>query len=183
MKTYITTFVLALVATTAFAQPAENVKYQAVVRDASSIVVDQQDVTFQMTILKNAVDGEVVYQETFTATTTAAGLVEMLIGNGNAIVGEFSTIDWSSGAYFLETAMDLSAGSDYTVMGTSQFLSVPYSLYSKSAGKAVNMTEEERLALSDPNSGMIIWCTDCGSGELQVHNGSEWTNMIGEPVQ
>ena len=27
---------------------------------------------------------------------------------------------------------------------------------------------------------MIIWCTDCGiSGELEVNNGTDWTNMIG----
>jgi len=42
------------------------------------------------------------------------------------------------------------------------------------------MTEDERNAISSPAAGLVAWCTNCGpSGELQVYNGSAWTNMIG----
>jgi len=42
------------------------------------------------------------------------------------------------------------------------------------------MTEAERNAITDPAAGLIIWCTNCGSnGELEVFNGTAWTNMIG----
>jgi len=45
------------------------------------------------------------------------------------------------------------------------------------------MTEEERDAIDDPAAGLIIWCTNCGSnGELQVYNGTTWTNMVGGVV-
>ncbi|MEJ6615286.1 MAG: DUF1566 domain-containing protein, partial [Crocinitomicaceae bacterium] len=47
---------------------------------------------------------------------------------------DFSTIDWSAGPYFIETAIDATGGTTYVVMGTSQLMSVPYALYAKSSG-------------------------------------------------
>lgn len=42
------------------------------------------------------------------------------------------------------------------------------------------MTMAERDAIVNPVAGLIIWCTNCGSnGELQVYNGTTWTNMTG----
>jgi uncharacterized protein (TIGR02145 family) len=34
-----------------------------------------------------------------------------------------------------------------------------------------------------PVAGLMVWCTNCGAaGELQVYNGSSWTNLIGGTV-
>lgn len=42
------------------------------------------------------------------------------------------------------------------------------------------MTEAQRNVIGSPVAGLVVWCTNCGSdGELQVYNGSAWTNMIG----
>ena len=42
------------------------------------------------------------------------------------------------------------------------------------------MTLAQRDALQAPVAGLQIWCTNCGnSGETQVYNGTQWTNMIG----
>ncbi len=42
------------------------------------------------------------------------------------------------------------------------------------------MTDVQRDAISNPVAGLVIWCTNCGSnGELQVFNGTEWTDMVG----
>jgi hypothetical protein len=42
------------------------------------------------------------------------------------------------------------------------------------------MTYAEKTAISTPAAGLIVWCTDCGTaGELQVNNGTSWTNMTG----
>ena len=42
------------------------------------------------------------------------------------------------------------------------------------------MTEADRNAITTPATGLIIWCTNCGSdGEVQVFNGTIWTNLIG----
>jgi uncharacterized protein (TIGR02145 family) len=50
----------------------------------------------------------------------------------------------------------------------------------KSISKGPRMTEEQRNAIGSPEAGLVVWCNNCGAnGELQVYNGSEWTNMTG----
>jgi hypothetical protein len=42
------------------------------------------------------------------------------------------------------------------------------------------MTQAQRNTIATPAAGLIVWCTDCGTaGELQVNNGTVWTNMTG----
>lgn len=42
------------------------------------------------------------------------------------------------------------------------------------------MTLVQRNAIVAPVAGLQIWCSNCGnSGETQVYNGNQWTNMIG----
>lgn len=42
------------------------------------------------------------------------------------------------------------------------------------------MTEAQRDAISSPVAGLLVWCYNCSIGELQVYNGTSWTNIIGE---
>jgi len=45
------------------------------------------------------------------------------------------------------------------------------------------MTHSQKTSITSPVAGLILWCNDCGtSGELQVYNGTTWTNMIGGTV-
>jgi hypothetical protein len=42
------------------------------------------------------------------------------------------------------------------------------------------MTEAQRDAISSPEAGLTVWCANCGTnGEMQVFNGTAWTNMAG----
>jgi hypothetical protein len=42
------------------------------------------------------------------------------------------------------------------------------------------MAGADRNNISNPATGLMIWCTDCGTkGEMQVYNGTAWTNMTG----
>ena len=42
------------------------------------------------------------------------------------------------------------------------------------------MTSSQRDGISNPATGLMVYCTDCGdNGEMQYFNGSVWTNMIG----
>ena len=59
------------------------------------------------------------------------GLVNIQFGGGTG----FSSIDWSTGSYFIQTETDPTGGINYTITGTSQLLSVPYALYAAKAGK------------------------------------------------
>jgi hypothetical protein len=117
-----------------FGQAPEGFKYQAVVRDAGNIILNNQTVGLRMTIQQGSIGGPTVYAETFAPTTNAYGLVNLEIGNGTVVSGTFANIDWSAGPYFMETAVDVTGGINYAVMGTSQLMSVPYALYAKTSG-------------------------------------------------
>ncbi len=42
------------------------------------------------------------------------------------------------------------------------------------------MTYAQKAAIAGPVAGLMVYCTNCGTaGELQVFNGTTWTNVIG----
>ncbi len=44
------------------------------------------------------------------------------------------------------------------------------------------MTIAQRNAISSPALGLMIFCTTCGGGEIEVYSGIDWRNMIGVPA-
>jgi len=45
------------------------------------------------------------------------------------------------------------------------------------------LTYAQKISIPSPVAGLIIWCSNCGSyGEVQVFNGTVWTNMCGSPA-
>jgi hypothetical protein len=121
-----------LVTVSILAQTPEKMSYQVVLRDASNTLLMNQQVGIQISILQTTITGVAVYTETQTATTNINGLVSLEIGSGTSL-NNFSAIDWSAGPYFIKTATDASGGSNYTIIGTSQLMSVPFALYAKTA--------------------------------------------------
>jgi len=137
-KLILSIIAMATIAITSFGQAPEGFKYQAVLRDAGNTILNNQAVGMQMTIQQGSIGGTTVYTETFAPTTNAYGLVNLEIGSGTVVSGDFTTIDWSAGPYFIETAVDVTGGTSYAVMGTSQLMSVPYALHANTAENVTN---------------------------------------------
>ena len=131
MKKIITICAAILMTASVFAQSPEKMSYQAVVRDGSNNLVSSTAVGMQISILQGSASGTAVYVETQTPTSNANGLVSLEIGDGSVVSGDFSTIDWANGPYFIKTETDPTGGTNYSISGTSQLLSVPYALHSK----------------------------------------------------
>lgn len=129
---------IATISLSSFGQAPEGFKYQAVVRDAANTILNNQAVGMRMTIQQGSIGGTTVYQETFSPTTNAYGLVNLEIGSGTVVSGDFTTIDWVNGPYFIETAVDVTGGTSYVVMGTSQLMSVPYAIHANTAENVFN---------------------------------------------
>jgi uncharacterized protein (TIGR02145 family) len=120
----------------ASAQAPYKMSYQAVIRDNSNALVANQLVGMQISILQGTASGTAVYAETQTPTTNANGLASIEIGGGTVISGNFASINWANGPYFIKTETDPTGGINYTITGTSQLLSVPYALFAASSGSS-----------------------------------------------
>lgn len=117
-----------------WAQVPQKMSYQAIVRDATNTPIISSVVGIKISILQTSASGVVAYSETQTATTNANGLVSIEIGTGTVVNGNFATIDWSTGVYFIKTEIDPTGGNAYTISVSSQLLAVPYALYAQKAG-------------------------------------------------
>lgn len=132
MKRLYTIIVAVLLSATSFAQVPEKMSYQAVVRDAAGELVSDQSVGMRISILQTTTTGTAVYVETHTPSSNTNGLVSIEIGTGSTS-DDFSTIDWSTGPYFIKSEIDLTGSDSYSITGTSQLMSVPYALHAKVA--------------------------------------------------
>jgi hypothetical protein len=130
------TLIILLITKSVFAQSPEKMSYQAVIRDSGNNLVVSQNIGMQISILQDSVSGNAVYSETHNSFTNSNGLLSIEIGTGTSVTGVFDTIDWSAGPYFIQTETDPTGGTNYTINGTSQLLSVPYALYAKNSGSS-----------------------------------------------
>ena len=148
--------IMVLAAALAMAQAPEKFTYQAVVRNASNQLVANAPVGVRISLLQGGVNGTLVYMETQTSPTNANGLMTLSIGGGTLLHGDFASIDWANGPYFLKAEIDPTDGTDYSVTSTQQLLSVPYALYSKEAGNGFSgdyndLTNKPELFSGDYN--------------------------------
>jgi len=130
MRKLFTLLVAVLLTATVWAQAPQKMSYQAVIRNSSGHLVTSQVIGMEINIRQGSTSGTIVYTETQTPTTNANGLVSIEIGDE---IG-FSTIDWATNTYFIETKTAVVAPlTTYTITGVSQLLSVPYALNAKTA--------------------------------------------------
>jgi hypothetical protein len=116
-----------------YSQAPQGFNYQAVARSNAGIPITNKTLGIRISILDGSSTGTVVYQEKFFPKTNNFGLFALIIGNGTAVSGNFNTISWPTGNKFLKVEMDSAGGSNYTTMGSSQLMAVPYSLYAGNA--------------------------------------------------
>ncbi|HEY9114054.1 MAG TPA: hypothetical protein VIN10_05100, partial [Bacteroidales bacterium] len=130
MKKNILLFTIIFISAIIFAQSPQKMSYQAVVRGESNDLVTNQAVGMKISILQGSADGNSVYSEILAPLTNSNGLLTIEFGGEPG----FESIDWSEGPYFIKTETDPTGGTDYTISGTCQLLSVPYALYAETSG-------------------------------------------------
>jgi hypothetical protein len=140
MKKIITIFAAILMTASVFAQAPNKMSYQAVIRNNSNTLVTSSAVGMRISILQTSPSGTAVYVETQTPITNANGLASIEIGAGTLVSGNFATINWANGPYFIKTETDPNGGTNYSITGTSQLLSVPYALFSANGIRSVSAT-------------------------------------------
>ncbi len=130
MKRIFTVFTAVLLSVSLWAQAPQQFSYQAVIRNSSNTLVTSATIGMKISLLQGTEIGNAVYEETHTPTSNANGLVSISIGGGTVVSGTFASVDWANGPYFVKTETDPSGGTSYSLITTSQLLSVPYALFS-----------------------------------------------------
>ena len=77
----------------------------------------------RISILQGSDNGSSVYTETQKESTNVNGLISIQIGMGTSS-DDFSEIDWSNGPYFIKTETDPEGSTNYSIIGTSELMSV-----------------------------------------------------------
>jgi len=134
MKKLLLISALVALVVTSHSQAPNAFNYQAILRNNDGTIKANESIALQISIIHGQTDGPPVYIEIHNTTTSDLGLVNLVIGEGTTS-DDLSTVDWANGPYFLELEIDGSA------MGTSQLLSVPYSLHSKQAETVLHETQ------------------------------------------
>lgn len=125
-------FAFLLVANFMMAQAPQGIPYQAVARDNAGNLIKNQNIALRFSIHDGTASGAVVYSENHSVTTDALGLFSVNIGGGTS-ASTLANVNWGSGAKFTQVELDVTGGSNYVDMGTTQMLSVPYALYAGTA--------------------------------------------------
>ena len=134
MKKILNLFAVLLLTTALFAQAPQKMSYQTVIRNASGVLINNTTVGIKVSVLQTSPVGTVVFAETHKPTTNANGLASLEIGGGTPVSGTIAGINWGAGPYYIKTETDPTGGTNYSITGTSQLLSVPYALYSANGG-------------------------------------------------
>lgn len=182
MKKIITILMMSLFATVMFAQAPQKMSYQAVVRNAANALITNANVGMRISVLQGTASGTAVYVETQTATTSANGLVTLEIGAGTVVSGAFASISWGTDAYFIKTETDPAGGTNYTIVGTSQFLSVPYALFAANSGSSASSmsgTTNKLIKFASATTGADSQISDDGTiVKLQPNNYAGFTEGV-----
>lgn len=152
-----------------FSQTPQAFKYQTVVRDANGNAYGNKIVALRISILQDNPLGNAVYVETHNTTTNDFGIVNLNIGLGTTVSGNFSNINWGADDYFVKTEIDINGGSNFQFMGTSQLLSVPYALFAAKSANAADDYDKDST-----NELQII--NKVGSNVTLSNNGGSFTD-------
>ena len=170
-----------------FGQTPEKMTFQAVIRDASNALLSNQNIGMQISILQGSINGNSIYTETHNPVSNNNGLVNLEIGAGTVASGNFSTISWSNGPFFIKTETDPNGGSSYSIIGTSQLMSVPFALHAKVAESVVTPTYT--IGSWPELGGYVFWLSADGKhglvSETQDQGLATWyfaKDVISDPL-
>jgi hypothetical protein len=173
MKKQILFYCTLLCTASLFAQIPQKMSYQAVIRNSSNALVVSSPVGMRVSILQGSASGTAVYVETHTTSTNANGLVSIQIGVGTMVSGTFTGINWSTGPFFVKTETDPSGGTSYTIVGTSELLSVPYALFAASGSPG----PQGPAGPPGPQGPASTFPPGTAIGQMLYWNGTKWDSI------
>jgi N-acetylneuraminic acid mutarotase len=117
------------------AQSPQGFNYQAVVRNNNGEPLINNQTGVKISILTDTIQNSIEYSELHFTTTDNFGRMNLQVGFGEIISGNFPEIPWESENIFLRTEIDPEGGTNFQMLGEVQLLSVPYALFADRSGQ------------------------------------------------
>lgn len=170
MKLALTLLLFVTVSLKVFSQSPEKMSYQAIIRAQDNSLVTNSNISLKIIVHQGSANGTKIYQETHSVVTNNNGLVSLEIGTGTNVTGNFSTITWEKGPFFIETQVDVNGGINYNIIGITQLLSVPYALHAKTAERIVGTS-----STAAPRAAIISFTAARNIANTDINNTIECT--------
>ena len=113
-----------------FSQSPQSINYQAVAGDQAGGILIEQNLGVRISILQDNIGGNAVYVETHDIITNQSGMINLAIGTGTIVSGNFASINWGNSSFYIKTEIDASGGTNYVLMEVSLIQATPYALHS-----------------------------------------------------
>ncbi|MFC4738426.1 hypothetical protein ACFO3U_00310 [Flavobacterium ponti] len=143
-----------------FSQSPQGINYQSIAYSSNGNIIINSNVGVKASILDISQTGSVIYSEEHTILTNSNGVYSLVIGQGSVLTGVFSDIQWGIGSKYLKVELDPTGGTNYIASGISQFMSVPYALYSDNVNPSksiINIANFQSLreTIGDSNGNVV----------------------------
>ncbi|WP_316739682.1 hypothetical protein [Pedobacter aquatilis] len=114
------------------AQAPQQFNYQGAARNTNGTPLANKNIALRISILDASATGTAQYTEVRNVVTNAFGLYSVVIGSAGATstTGTIAAVTWGTSLKFIKVEVDPDNGSNFSLAGTAQLLSVPYALYS-----------------------------------------------------
>ncbi|MFC2137835.1 uroporphyrinogen decarboxylase family protein [Bacteroidota bacterium] len=180
---FIMFFLLSIISNNLFCQSNKAIKYQSIIRDSKGKVIENQNVSIKINIIQNSPSGLTVYSEKHDVISNQFGLINIEIGNGDVLSGNYLNINWGGADHFAQIEIDENNGRNYHVMGVSQLMYVPYALHAETVSNKDDADADpgnEIQILSISNDTILL--SNGGYAKLPAGFSGSFNDLIDVPV-
>jgi hypothetical protein len=153
--TQIIIIVLLLYCQIGLSQNHKGIAFQAAARTSYGVIMPNKQIQIRISILKDTLAEEILYQELKSVTTSPLGLFTILIGAAEPAkiitIGAFEKIDWTAGTYFMRVEIDPENHLQFIRIGQQQ---IQYAAYAFSADHVLAKNVEGILSIPQGGTGV-----------------------------
>ena len=136
-------------------QNHKGIAFQAAARTSYGVIMPNKKIQIRISILKDTLAEELLYQELKSVTTSPLGLFTILIGTSEpakiVTIGAFEKINWTAGTYFIRVEIDPENHLQFIRIGQQQ---IQYTAYAFSADHVLAENLEGVLSIPQGGTGV-----------------------------
>ena len=165
--TQIIIIVLLLCCQIGLSQSHKGIAFQAAARTSNGVIMPNKQIQIRISILKDTLAEEILYQELKSVTTSPLGLFTIFIGAAEPAkiitIGAFENINWTAATYFMRVEIDPENHLQFIRIGQQQ---IQYAAYAFAADHV--LAENVKGVLSIPQGGTGVNNTTAFKLALQI---------------